>query len=488
MNLNSVKTNALLNFVKTFMSLVFPVITFAYASRILLVEGIGQINFSKNIVQYFSMFATLGTTTYGIREGARIRDNKLKLSKFVHEIFFINIITILISYIAFFFALRHLHKLDAYINLLLINGITILATPLGVEWFYGAIENYKYITYRSIIFQIISLVLMISLVKTKEDIYIYAGITVFSSVGSNVLNFFHLKKYIIIKPIGNYHITRHIKPLLVFFASTVSSSIYLMLDTTMLGILTDDTSVGLYSAANKMTKVITSVIVSIGAVLLPRASYYIKDGNLKSYNLILDKAFHVILMITLPTFIIMFFFSSHILMLFSGHAFIDANSTAKWLSCIIVLIPYSTLFSNMIFFPLGKEKYQLTTTILGAATNFFSNYFLIPRFADKGAAVGTVIAETCVLISSIILANRSYKFREVFTSFRNYLIGALLMCICIYNLNHLFSSSLLKLFISGGSSMLVYFSVLFILKDQYLKEIVADMSKLISKKLSRSNI
>lgn len=482
MNNSDVKKNIVFNFVKTGMSLVFPVITFAYASRILLVDGIGQINFAKSIVQYFALFASLGISTYAIREGAKIRDDKTELSRFTHEIIFINVISTIIALVLFFISLAVIPKFSDYRILLLINGITIIFAGLGVEWFYGAIEDYKYITIRSIAFQIISLILMFVFVRERNDIYKYAGIVVFSNVGSNVLNFLHLRKFIFLKRVGKYDIKRHIKSIFLFFASTLSGNIYLLLDMSMLGFLSTDTAIGLYSAANKMTKMIISIISSASTVLLPRMSYYIGNNNKSHFNIILNKAFHLIILIALPAFILMFMFSADILVLFSGTAFLEADVTAKILSMVILIIPLSTVLSNQILLPLGKEKYQLITTACGAILNICSNFILIPLLGDKGAALGTLIAETGVLLISVVLAKKTYPFAKYLTSFKNYILAAIPMILVITVLNNLQCFYLIRMCISGITGSLLYMLILNLLKDQYIKEIMGFIVNVLKRK------
>lgn len=477
MKTTSIKKNAIYNFIRTFASLAFPAISFMYASRILLPTGIGKINFSKNMIQYFVMFAGLGTSVYGIREGVKYRDDKSMLSRFTQEILFINAIAILISYFIFIICLFNIPQFNKYKELLLINSFSIIFVPMGVEWFYSAIENYSYITIRSVIFQIISFVLMVVFVKHISDIYIYACIMILSSVGSNILNLLNLRKYIFIKPVGHYEIKKHIKPVLIFFASVVSSSIYLVLDTSMLGFMGNDIQVGLYSAANKMTRITISVVVSFGTVLLPRMTYYASNKKMEEYNHMIDKAFHVTMLIALPVFIIMFCYSKEILVIFSGESFSAANMTARILSFIVLLIPFSTLLSNMIFLPKGKEKYQLVATLVGAVTNITVNYYLIPVYEDKGAAIGTFISEASVLIVCIILGNRTLGHAIKFTSFWKCIIASITMLVLVLLVNYLIEYPFISIVLSVIIGCIAYGIVLIATKDRFFLEILVWFGK-----------
>ena len=195
----SLKKNALLNIVRTTCGIIYPIITFPYASRILLPEGIGKVNFANSVISYFVLIAGLGIGTYGTREAAKIREDKIALSNLVKELFSINVISTLTAYLLLGISLFLVPKFQSYQTLLLISSITILFTTIGFDWVYSALEEYGYITLRTIIFQCISIVLLFLLVKTKEDYAAYLGIGVISSVGANVLNCIHLRKYIILK-------------------------------------------------------------------------------------------------------------------------------------------------------------------------------------------------------------------------------------------------------------------------------------------------
>ena len=191
----SIKINLIMNTIKTLMSLIFPLITFPYASRILGATGIGRVNYASSIVSYFSMFAALGISTYAVREGARIRDDKEKFSKFSREMLNINLCTTFIAYcaLAVFLALPILGN---YKKLLVISSLSIIFTTIGTEWIFTIKEEYAYITKRAILFQIISLILLFVLVKNKNDYYWYAALTVISSGGSAFFNLWHSRKIV----------------------------------------------------------------------------------------------------------------------------------------------------------------------------------------------------------------------------------------------------------------------------------------------------
>ncbi len=229
------------------MSLLFPLVTFPYASRILLPEGTGKVNFANSIINYFGMLASLGIGTYGIREAAKVRHDKQRLSQFTVELFTINLLSTLIAYILLYISIVVVPKFHEYRMLLYMTSVTIIFTTMGISWLYSAVEEYGYIALRSVVFQVVSIILLFTFVKQKEDYLMYAGIGVVSSVGSNIFNIIHARKFISFTGLGRLELKKHVKPIFVFFGSTLAISVFTMLDTSMLGFLSTNEEVGFYS-------------------------------------------------------------------------------------------------------------------------------------------------------------------------------------------------------------------------------------------------
>lgn len=464
--------NISLNWIKYLNSLIFPLITFAYASRILGASSLGKIDYSRSIVTYFALFASLGISNYGVREAAKVRDDKTRLSKVVKEILCINILSSTVAYCALFLVVFHVSKLYEYKDLILISSISIMFTACGLDWLYSAMEDYLYITVRSFVFQIISLIFMFLLVKDADDYIAYACIIVFSSTGSNVLNLIHSRKYITYRGFEGIQIRKHIRPILVFFSITLAVNVYVSLDTTMLGWMTNDTQVGFYSAAVKMSRIVCSLITSVCGVLLPRLSYYAENKDRQNYDKLLMNAWRFMCFLMIPGAIFLFFMSREILLLFCGGGYIDAIPTSMILSVIVLFIPVSTFISHQIYIPLGCEKYQLAGTVIGAVSNVIFNAFLIPLFAANGAAAGSALAEFTVVIIAFIFGNRCFPMVKLLKSLIKYVAAGSATAAVFVLLNctelPILPSLLMKSVVAG----LVYIAALLILREEGLNTMV----------------
>ena len=300
MKIRSVKFNFIMNFIMAASAIVFPLITFPYVSRVLMAVGNGKVAAATAVVTYFNMFASLGIPTYGIRACAKVRDDKEKLSKTAQELLIINSVTMLITCVVFIVSVAAVPEFSVEKELYIINGIGMVLNMFAVTWLYNALEQYAYITVCNIVVKIVSLLLMFLLVKKPEDYIIYGGITVLASSASYVLNFLYALRFISLKKTGKYEFRIHMKPIFRFFAMTAAASVYTNLDVVMLKFMKGDVEVGYYNAAIKVKTILVSLITSLGTVLLPRLSYYVKKNEKELFYQMIGKAVNFVVIVGLP--------------------------------------------------------------------------------------------------------------------------------------------------------------------------------------------
>lgn len=300
MKSKSISLNFIMNFLLTASSILFPLITFPYVSRILGPTGTGAVAMGTSLVSYFTMVAMLGVPTYGIRACAKVRDNREKLSQTVQELLIINLIMALISYAAFFLLLVLVPSFRAESGLYTICSVAVILNVIGVNWVYQALEEYSYITFISVLFKALGLGLMFLLVRNSGDVLWYGLVTVVSSFGSAVFNFLRLRKLIDLHPCRPWNFRRHLYPIFTFFFMSVATTVYTNLDTVMLGVMKNNEVVGYYNAAIKIKTILVTLVTSLGTVLLPRLSYYYEQGKEKEFIALVSKAFSFVLLFSVP--------------------------------------------------------------------------------------------------------------------------------------------------------------------------------------------
>lgn len=460
-----------MNAIMTMSSLVFPLITFPYVSRILLPEGTGKVSFATSVISYFAMFAQLGIPTYGIRACAIVRDDKEKLSRTVHELFFINAITSVISYIALFLAILSVPRLFQEKKLLFIISCTIFFNMIGMEWLYKALEKYTYIAIRSILFKLVALVGMFFLVQKQEDYIYYGAITIFAASASSIFNMLHVHNYIIIKNLKPYNIKRHFKAVAIFFAMSCATTIYTNLDTVMLGFMKSDMYVGYYNAAVKIKMILVSIVTSLGTVLLPRVSYYVENGLWDEFYRIGSKAINFVMLIAISLCSYFMLFAEESIYFLSGEAYSGAIIPMQIIMPTLILIGLTNVMGIQMLVPMGKEKYVLYSEIAGAGVDLFLNALLIPQYAAAGAALGTLAAE------AVVFGVQLYFLRDiVIDCYRQIhygvLLGAILICtVFSYWIKFLEWNVFFSLATSAGLFFGTYVLFLYIMKEPLVIEI-----------------
>lgn len=395
----SVKINFIMNFILTISNFIFPLITYPYVSRILNADRIGTITFVSSNVSYFAMIAMLGIPTYGIRACAKVREDKEQLSKTVHEILLINLVMTFFALIALFIAVLHVERFYQEKELYMIMATSLFLNILGVDWLYRALERYAYITSVSIIFKFLSLILLFFLVKKPSDYIYYGGVTVLASAGSNVMNLLNLHHHISFKSLKELQFLKHLKPILTFFLLTVSTTIYLNLDTTMLGFIKGDVAVGYYSAAVKIKQILISIVTSLGAVLLPRLSFYYEKNQLQEFEQLTQKALNFIFVLALPLVCYFTLMAKESILFLSSETFLPSVLPMQLIMPTVLFIGLSNLTGVQILVPTNREKLVVLSTVAGAIVDLIINSFAISLWGPSGAAVASTLAELAVVLT-----------------------------------------------------------------------------------------
>lgn len=488
LKLHSVKYNLIMNIILKLSTIIFPFITFPYISRVLGAEYNGKIAFASSVVYYFTFIASLGIPTYGVKVCAQCRDNKLKLTKTVKELLIISSITTIFSYLLFILALIFVPKFQEEKTLMIINAMGIILSVYGVEWFYQAIEQYDYITYRNIAFKVISIALMFLFVHETEDYLLYASISVLSGSGANILNLIRLNKYVNLKDKTDINIRMHIKPILTLFMLSAASTVYTSLDSVMIGFIANDYQVGIYSSAVKVKTILVSVVTSLGVVLLPRLSNELANGREDQFNQLIKKSFNFSLLISIPLALFSIYEAEKCILFLAGEGYRGSIIPMQLISPSIIFIALSNIIGIQILIPNGKEFYTFLSTLAGAVVNLILNAFLIYHYQSSGAALATTVAEFAVLAVQIYMVrNDIYKYVEL-NNFKKIYISAFFSSIVVLLFDYFVIIN--SLFIGIITSALIFFGsyILFglLTKEKIIQNFVFSIIFKLNKKYKRN--
>lgn len=394
----SVRFNFMMNTLLTLSNVILPIITFPYVSRVLQAEGTGRVSFVGSVVAYFVMIGMLGIPNYGIRQCAKVREDKDALSKTVQEIFVLNIIAMTVSIVLYSLAVLSVPRLAQEKTLFIVNLALLIGNVIGMDWVYRGLEQYANITVRSLIFKLIAVVLLFLFVQKQSDVISYGVVTIVASVGSNILNFINIRKLVNITRYPDLNILQHVRPVLNFFMLTIATTVYTNLDTVMVGFISGNIEVGYYNASVKIKSILLGLVTSLGAVLLPRLAYYISQKNTVAFTKLSQKAFNFIVVIAMPLTIYFMLMASESIRFLSGNGYHGSILPMQILMPTILLIGISNLIGMQILVPINKELYVVQSVTIGAIVNVFINSILIAPYGATGAAIGTLIAEMTVTI------------------------------------------------------------------------------------------
>lgn len=473
--MSSLKTNIILNFINTLTGIIFPIITFPYAARILLPGGIGTINFLQSIVNYIILCTSLGIPMYAVREIARYRDNIEQRNQKTIEILLLSLLLCIPGYIIIWLMDTFISKVETQTEVFYVLSLAILFTSIGINWFYQAIEDFKFITIRAIIFRILCAASLFIYVQTPNDLIAYAWILVGSTVGNNFINFIHLRKFIPIQQIKwkKLKLMQHLKPSLHIFVLNIIISLYTNLNTVMLGFMQNSTAVGYYTAGNKISSIALNVIASLGIVMLPRCANLIETGQIEEFATITKKAYHLVWGLSLPCLCGLILLASPILTIFCGAEFIEAVPVLYWTSPIILLIGLSNVIGIQILYPQGKENIVILSTIGGAFFNLILNFWLIPTYSYIGAGISTFIAELTVLVIQLISGYKYIYFKLFERTLWNYLGATFIMGMVVYITTLYIVDSwniIITSILIGG---FIYTTLLYSLKDSLILNLIS---------------
>lgn len=435
-------------------------------------EGIGAVNFLNSIVNYIILLTSLGIPLYAVKEVAKYRDDKPTRDKITIEILILSTLLCIGGYILVWILAEFVPEIQSQSSLFFILSLSILFNTVGINWFYQAIEDFKFITVRALIIRTLSTVALFIFVKAPADLLIYGMIIVGSTVGNNIINLFYLKKFIHCSGLrfSQLKIFRHVKPSLQLFVLNLIVSLYVYLNSVMLGFMTDDKQVGYFTAGTKITYIAITVISSIGTVLLPRCSYLIEAGKMEDFKSVIKKSLILTVALSLPLTFGIIILAEPITMVFCGSAYIDSIPVIYLNAPVIVFISISTLTGTSILYPLGKLKQLIISVSFGALINLVFNFVLIPDYKAVGAAMSTLIAEFLVLVIQFSLAHEFFPFRIKYIFNLNYIIGTILMAITVLILVKVFDSYTLQILSCSFIGVIVYFSYLLMVNDPVSKE------------------
>lgn len=477
--IRSIKVNAMLNIIKTVISIGIHLITIPYASRILGASHYGKVSYANSIIQYLALLAMLGISNYAQREGPRFRDDHHKINEFASQLFTVNVIATVISYLVMAFLLVFSVKLRNYRMLILVQSVIIILTTIGADWINQIYEDYYYMTVRYIVVEILALICLFIFVRTPDDYIKYAFIMVMAAAGGNLFNIFYIKRYVHLHFVPLSQCQKHLKPVFKLFFVNLAMVLYISSDITILGYFKDSKTVGIYSLASKIYSTIKNVINAVIMVSIPRLSFYLGHHQNLAYKQLINKVLNCLITFLLPVVSGLFILAKPIMLIVGGQEYGYGSISLSILSVALLFASFACLFSSGVLLLYKRDNTYLMATVISCVVNVGCNFIMIPLWGYNGAAITTLIAEFIMFVISAGVSIKDYlKTNEIFTDRRIYLssiCGSAMILLIGLIVRNLVSSVILQIFITFGVSCTIYITFLTFFKNPLL---LSSMEKL----------
>lgn len=467
----SLKKNVVYSSILTCAGYVFPLITYPYVSRVLGVTNIGTCNFVDSIINYFSLISMMGIGTIGVREIAACGDDIVKRSKVFSNLFWLNGLATLIACIALLIAIFTVRQLYEYKELMFIGFIKLATSFLAIEWFFRGIENFKYITERSLFVKCIYVVAVFVFIHDKDDIIIYYFLSgVFITTINAFLNINYARKFV--------HLVRrgitfrpYLKSFLILGFYTLLVSMYTTFNTAFLGFEGGTKEVGYYTTATKLFQIILSLYTAFTTVMMPRMSSLLSKGKIEEFKSKLKMSNEILMAFTIPLVIIGFIYAPEIIRIISGKGYEGAIVPMRIIMPLVFIIGYEQILVIQTLMPLKKDKAIFINSSIGAIVGLILNLMLVPVYKSIGSSIVWLCSELSVFCSAQFYVTKYTQIRFPLKKLLYYLVISVipvLICISAKIITH---NIILKLSILIIVFIYYFYVYVFIVKIHIIRKI-----------------
>lgn len=464
MNTPSAKKNYLYNLSYQILTVFVPLITTSYVARTLGPEGNGQYSYMLATVTYFAMFAQLGIISYGQIKIAANREDRNTLIKLSWEIIIAKFLTSGICCIVYIAVGIVLHRPKIYFLFLL----AIFTVAADVSWLFQGLEEFKITVIRNLVVKLISTVLIFAFVHSIRNLDIYIVIVQGSLFLGNLTLWPSLVKRIGL-PYGlkNLQFRKHWKYSIFYFLSAAATTIYTVLDKSMIGLITGDVfQNGYYDQAHKIIQMVVMLVTSVSMVMMSKSALLFKKNRIDDVKLALSKSIQFILLLSMPIIIGINVTADILIPLYLGEGYDECIPILKVFSILVLAIGLNNAIGKQILMASEKHKQYNIGVFIGASSNVILNAILIPRLGALGAAIASVSAELIILAVFSIYSKEYIRFGSTISIALRYFVFSCIMGAVVRSIqSNMCVSPLFSLLYSTVTGCIVYGVLILISRD-----------------------
>ena len=456
----SIKTNFLYSSILTTANYIFPLLTFPYVSRVLGVTNVGIVNFVDSVINYFILFSMMGISVVGIREIAKCRNDQAKLNEAFCSLFWLNTLTTTGTLLVLLIVTFLVPQLYAHKEMMFIGGLKLMSNYLLIDWFYRGLEEFKYITVRTLVVKSLYVVSVFLFVREQSDYIIYfLLITLMFSVHA-FINLFYARHFVQWQ-VRKVNVATFLSPFLMLGVYMLLTSMYTSFNVTYLGFVCNETEVGYYATASKLYKILIALFTAFTGVMLPRMSYLLSEGKMDEFKALLNKSVNILFTFSVPLIIYSIIFAPLIIEIIAGSGYEGAILPMRIMMPLMLIIGYEQILIIQTLMPLKKDKAILRNSICGASIGMILNVLLVSHSASVGSSVVWLVSEIVVLCSGQFYVNKYIGFGFPWKLLSKNLLFNIPLALILYDIStmpNMFFSIVLAFIV-----MFVYLSVLHII-------------------------
>ena len=468
----SVKKNFALSTAYQILILIVPFVTTPYVSRVLGANGVGIYSFTNSIATYFTMFAALGTMSYGAREISRARNDSVLLSRLFWEIEALVVASTLCCLIIW---MMWVLLAPEYNVIYLILSMTLMGVVVDVSWFFTGLEQFKYIVIRNSIVKIIGVIMLFVFICEKSDLTLYIFLmTIINLVGALSM-WMYIPKMVDRIDWHTIELKKHFKETLVYFIPTIATSIYTILNKVLLGFMGGDIREnGYYEQATRIVAVgQTLTFAALNSVMGARIAYLFAEQRIDEIHQRIDKSLHYILLVGLAMTMGLIAIAPRFVPWFMGPGFEPTIILIQLLSPIILVIGVSNCLGAQYYNPAGLRKQSAQYIIVGATVNLIINLILIPPYGAVGAIIGSLMAELTITGLYLWNCNGFITFHQILVNGWRKTVSAFVMFLSIMYVSSLFEDDTIYIIISCFVGIIIYALMLMLMHDKFTLDILS---------------
>jgi len=482
MKKRSVTENVFFNMLYQVLVTVLPVITTPYMTRTLGLHANGIHSFTESIVTYFIILGAMGTSLYAIRKVAYVSNDEQELARVTKGIIALRLMLMLVT-LAVYIPTLCINNEYAYIYR--IHIINIVANGIDITWFYQGVEDFKKVTIRNLVVKFIYIVCLFSFIRTPKDLPLYVLMTVTSSLVGNLIMIYYLPQYVDLKKGGQIAPLSHIKPSLILLIPQAMNYIYALIDRSMLGWLTNTDNVGIYDQGQRIARMITGVLQSVGYVMMARVANLTMSNDKEGIRAYVHKSVNFNLFIALPAMFGILGVADDFIPFFLGGEYVGVVPVLKILSVLIFIVSMNSLMGVQLLLPLGKEKIYTLATTAGALVSVAANMILIPMFETFGACIACLIAESSVFAVSYWNLRDMFNLPRLLKDNFSVIAGSLIMYAVVRLIAMLNINVVLKLMCELAGGVVIYVAIVLLAKNETALAILEKVLGFVKKILKR---